>query len=345
MDGDKNVRNEDHAEVSVAFLALPQTSVGSLYASYEDFANIGRLRRGTVRAARFRTMIVTPEGAPFRTNSGALVTPDASFADAGAPDIVFAPALIDDGSFAEACSRPLFDPAVGAWLRDRSAAGSIVAGVCTGSFVLADAGLLDGEEATTHWLYMGDFARLFPAVRLVERRSIIVAGRDGRLVTGGSGVYMTDVNLHLISRFAGPAAAEEYARLFGKYWRGARAASRARDVDPPQVRDAAVAAAQAWMHENLGEADLVRSAASRVHLTERTFARRFRRATGQSAGAYARGRRIEQAIELLGSSRLSVDEIADRVGYADGRSLRRAFKDATGLSPASHRRLRKSPPE
>ena len=222
--------------------------------------------------------------------------------------------------------------------------GALVASVCTGSFVLAEAGLLDAQPATTHWLY-GDLMRAtYPKVDVQERRPMIVAGQDDRIVTGGTGVYFTDLTLYLIQRFAGPERTHQYAKMVGKFWRGDSHDVFARSLEIPNISDGTIRTAQQWLSANLCTGNPVKGASDLVNLTERTFGRRFRQATGQTPLAYVHDLRIEHARNLLERNRLPVSEVAERVGYSEVAYFRRLFKRKVGLSPGEYRRRFKLPP-
>ena len=210
---------------------------------------------------------------------------------------------------------------------------------------MAEAGLLEGCEATTHWNYEDHFRRLHPGVRLIRRGTLVASGPGGRLITGGASVYPSEISLQIIAGHAGLAAAQQFAHLFGRYWRGDLAALRAETgAEPPEIDDAAVAVACAWSEANLDSNGVVRAAAAAAMLTERTLVRRFRRALGIAPSDYAAEKRMERARLLLETTRLPVEEVAARVGYAESSAFRRAFQRRTGLAPAEHRRRFKLPP-
>ena len=326
-------------EVEVAILALPRASLSGVYALHDDFRAIGRYPGALPPACRFRPRILTLSGAPEPGVTGAVVHPHGGLDDAAEAEIVLLPPLLDDGRpegvGAGAPAR------LGAWLRARHAEGAVVAGLCTGAFPMAEAGLLDGREATTHWLFEPDFRRRFPAVRLISRGTLVATGPGARLITGGASVYPTEVSLQIIAAYAGVAAAQQFAHLFGRWW---RADLEGVDGGPaPEVDDAAVALACAWIERRLETAGLVRGAAAAAMLTERTLNRRFRRALGLSPAEWVAKRRIERARALLETTRLPVEEVAARVGYAEAAAFRRAFRRAAGLAPGEYRRRFKTP--
>ncbi|MEO1686982.1 MAG: helix-turn-helix domain-containing protein [Pseudomonadota bacterium] len=349
MDGAADCWREGGAEMGedleVAILALPASSLGGLYATYDDFRAIGRFPEAVRPARRFRPRIVNLSGRPEPSLTGATIHPMAGLDAARRAAIVVIPAQLDLGDRVR--GEETFDapPEALAWLRERHADGAVIAGMCTGAFLMAEAGLLERREATTHWYYEAAFRRRHPGVRMISRGTLVAPGPGGRLITGGASVYPSETSLQLIAAHAGLAAAQQFAHLFGRYWRGDLAAVRAENgLEPPEIDDGAVAVACAWIEANLQTRGLVRGAAAAAMLTERTLARRFQRALGASPADYVARKRMERARLLLETSRLPVDEVAARVGYAEPSAFRRAFRKLTGLAPAEHRRRFKLPP-
>lgn len=332
----------------VSVVALPEASACSIYSAVDDFASVGRLGESAVfdsppAPPPFTTQIVSADGQSFECVSRATVVPHAAITAARPPDVVFVPALIFDPRDRQP-RVPQFDPALTGWIAAMYARGALIASVCTGSFVLAEAGILDGEPATTHWLYGDLMRRTFPSVDVQDRRPMVITGADDRIVTGGTGVYFTDLTLYLIQRFAGPERTHQYAKMVGKFWRGDAHDVFARSLEVPNISDGTIREAQEWIAGHLATPNPVKAAANLVHLTERTFGRRFREATGQTPLSYVHDLRIEHARNLLERNRLPLAEVAERVGYADVAYFRRLFKRKVGLSPGDYRRRFKLPP-
>lgn len=336
----------------VCIATLPHASAASIYCTYDDLTAIGRLDRGFGLASSFekppfrvRTIGVTTE--PIAGAGGIMLCPQKAIDDVEGCEIVFLPALTPHPEWMEKCGEePVFDDRLKDWIRDRHAAGATIVSLCTGSFVLAEAGLLDGLPATTHWACADRLQRRFPAIDVQGRRPIIVTGEEGRLISAGTGIYHGDLMLLLVQRFLGHEAAHSFARLSGKFWAGEAVDVYARLVERANVEDALVREAQAWLAENLTTADPVRALARHFHQTERTLTRRFQAATGKSPLAYLQCLRVEKGRRWLESTRIPVVEIADRVGYSDVRHFTRVFRRETGFTPGAYRkRFRLAPPE
>lgn len=333
---------------TVSVVGLPEASACSIYSALDDFASVGRMGEsvafGSPRLrAPFVPQIVSTDGKPFECASRTTVVPHATIDAVDRVDIVFVPALIFD-PWEERPPSPRFDPALTAWIASMYSQGAVVASVCTGSFVLAEAGILEGQPATTHWLY-GDLMRVaYPGVDVQERRPMAVAGQDDRIITGGTGVYFTDLTLYLIQRFAGPERTHDYAKIVGKFWRGDVHDVFARSLETPNISDGTIRKAQEWLAANLSASNPVKDVSELVNMTERTFGRRFRQATGQTPLAYVHDLRVEHARNLLERYRLPLPEVAERVGYSDVAYFRRLFKRKVGMSPGEYRRRFKLPP-
>jgi transcriptional regulator GlxA family with amidase domain len=222
------------------------------------------------------------------------------------------------------------------WLRERHAAGATVCSICTGAVVLAEAGLLDGEIATTHWSAVPLVARHYPRVRLEPGR-ILAPARGERVITSGGASSWEDLALFLIARVAGGPEAVRIAKifLFGDRSEGQLLYAGARR--PRRHDDAAVAGAQAWIGAHYATANPVAQMVARSGLPERSFKRRFRAATGYAPTEYVQTLRIEEAKQMLETGDLATDAVAFEVGYEDPAFFRRLFKRATGVTPARYR--------
>jgi transcriptional regulator GlxA family with amidase domain len=323
--------------VRVTLLALPETSGAALYGLYDVLTAVGhQWPEITGEAAAhpgFAVRIVAPCAAPFRCAGNVPVMPDAALAEAGDSDLVVISDLAVD---MERDPRGRWPGAV-RWVLESHRAGATVATVCTGSLLLADTGLLDGREATTHWAAVGLFESYYPTVRLCPQRILVPADPEQRIVTSGGASSWEDLVLHVIGRFCGEVEAVRTAKLFLLGDRSDGQLPYAAMARPRRHEDAAVAACQAWIAEHYAGANPVRRMVERSGLAERTFKRRFRRATGYAPVEYVQALRIEEAKHLLERTALAADEVAAEVGYEDPAFFRRLFKRRTGVTPARYR--------
>lgn len=225
---------------------------------------------------RFEGSLRTPDGLPYRDFNGRLVTPDGRLDEVPPPGLVIVPAL----SLNRSGALPTGLSDVTNWLAACHARGATVASVCSGALLLAASGLLDGCEATTHWAFADALAERFPAVKVRRERILVLAGEGHRVVTAGGMTAWTDLVLYLAGRFAGEVAARRVAKVWlldphlnGQMTYASLAVGR-------QHKDRLVAESQAWLAENYDRAAPVSVTAARFGLTERSFLRRFKRATG-----------------------------------------------------------------
>ncbi len=221
------------------------------------------------------------------------------------------------------------------WLNARHAEGTTLCSICVGTFVLAELGLLDGRPATTHWALREVFMERFPRVELDVDRLIV---DDGDVITGGGLMAWIDLGLRLVGRYLGPSTVLTTSRYF-LVDPGGREQRFYRTFAPVLTHgDAPILKVQRWLQRNYAAAVTVPSMAARAGLAQRTFMRRFQRATGLKTREYMQHLRIDQARELLGLTSKSLQEVAWEVGYEDPGAFRAVFVGLVGLSPAEYRR-------
>jgi transcriptional regulator GlxA family with amidase domain len=221
------------------------------------------------------------------------------------------------------------------WLVDAAGRARRVASVCTGAFLLAHAGLLDGRRATTHWAWCAELAENHPSVE-VERDPIFV--RDGNVLTSAGVTAGVDLSLALLEEDMGRELALEVARWLvvflkrpgGQAQFSAQLATQLAERQP--LREL-----QAWLPDHLDEDLSVPALARRACMSERNFARAFRDETGMTPAAYVEAARIESARIALESGELPVETIARQAGFGTVETMRRAFRRRVGVSPASYR--------
>lgn len=214
--------------------------------------------------------------------------------------------------------------------------GTRMVSICTGAFVLAAAGLLDGRPATTHWKFADDLRRLRPDV-LVDERVLFVD--DGDVLTSAGLAAGIDLCLHIIRSDHGASVANAAARYcVVPPW---REGGQAQFIDRhlPTADDASTAATREWALRHLDDDLTVERLARHAHMSPRTFSRRFSEETGQGPGTWIRLRRLERARELLESRDLSIDEVARRSGLGSGGNLRHHLRRGVGMSPSSYRKV------
>lgn len=325
-------------KVNVAILAVPEVTASAVYTMYDLFAAVGReyslITAGVPGEQRMHPYVVARDGTPIRSSNGIWIKSDYVFDDCPEPDIV----CVVDFSLTpgERCSGR-FEPEV-AWLRKCHAAGALLASACTSAMLLAETGVLDGFEATTHWGYLEGMSRLYPAIRLHPGRSLVVSGVAQRVVTAGGGTNHLDLTLYLIGRFVDQKAALEVAKAYLVEWHDAGQQPFASLHVNKQTDDALIRKCQRWVGERYASNSPVAAMTKLSRLPERTFIRRFTKATGLSPLEYVHAVRIEEAKQMLETEDKSVEAIALEVGYGDASFFNRLFGRKVGLTPAQYRK-------
>jgi transcriptional regulator GlxA family with amidase domain len=212
--------------------------------------------------------------------------------------------------------------------------GATVISHCTGAFVLAAAGLLDGKRVTTHWKWAGELAARFPAV---EVDPSVLYVDNGRVLTGAGTAAGVDTLLHLVRREWGAAAANALARemVVPPHRDGGQA--QFIDAPVPACHDDLLGAVLEWAGAHLAEDITVESLARRALMSPRSFARRFKATTGTTPHSWLLGRRLAAAEALLEQSDAPVEEIARLVGFGTAAGLRDQFGRRRGVSPRAYR--------
>ena len=228
------------------------------------------------------------------------------------------------------------------WLRAQHASGTVLGGVCVGSILLAESGLLDGRSATTHWTSAKSFADRYPNVRLHADKPIV---DDGDLITTAGLMAWSELGLLLVDRLLGPSIATRTAQFL--VVEHSDSASQCGSNFAPILGhgDAAILKVQHWL-QGSGAVDVsLGTMAERAGLEERTFLRRYRAATGLKPTEYCQHLRVSKAREMLEFTNGTIDHIAWTVGYQDPSAFRTTFKKITGLTPSDYRaRFGVSPP-
>jgi transcriptional regulator GlxA family with amidase domain len=232
----------------------------------------------------------------------------------------------------------LFDrvpsPALLDAFRQAHARGATIVSHCTGAFVVASAGLLDGKRATTHWKWAGELAARFPAVQVDP--SVLYVD-NGRVITGAGTAAGVDTLLHLVRREWGAAAANALAREM--VVPPHRDGGQAQFIDAPVARceDDLLGGVLDWARAHLAEEISVESLARRALMSPRSFARRFKATTGTTPHAWLLAQRLDAAEGLLEDSDASVEEIARLVGFGTAAGLRDQFTRRRGVAPRAYR--------
>ncbi|MDJ0722141.1 MAG: helix-turn-helix domain-containing protein [Desulfobacterales bacterium] len=316
----------------VTILALQNTMSSAIIAPLEVFSQTGVMWNyfnGKPMTPYFDVRLVTTHGRPFKCLSGVRIVPDGSIHDVGRSDLVMVSPILD----IEKTLR--VQPEVVNWIRDRYKAGAHVASVCSGAFVLAETGLLDGKTATTHWAFADRFRRRYPRIRLKTERLVT---DEGDLFCSGGANAGVDLALYLVEKYCGHEVALQSSKSMiadlGRTSQAPYAMLRYRK----DHRDDRIRAVQEWIEKHFDRNFNYDQLAREGGLSRRTMERRFKAATGETPLTYQQSIRVEAAKRMLEQGQRSFDEITYQVGYEDSSTFRKIFSKQTGLVPTAYRR-------
>jgi transcriptional regulator GlxA family with amidase domain len=324
--------------ISVVLLAMPTATASTLFGIHDLFHSVGRdwplVTTGHPGPGHCRVRIAAADAAGFRAANNVWIQPDCDLDAVSDADIVWVP---------EVLLAPEEDPAgrfnaEQAFLRRCHQSGAIIATACSGALLLAEAGLLVGQDATSHWAYCDALARRHPDIRMHPERALVVSGSGQRLVMAGGGTSWLDVALYLIARTVGVDEAMRMARLYLIDWHGSGQQPYATLARVRQIDDPVIARCQQWIAGHYDEPAPVAAMARLSGLTERTFVRRFAEATGYRPLEYVHTLRLEEAKQMLEAGDLPVDMIACEVGYEDASFFGRLFRRQVGMTPGAYRK-------
>lgn len=324
---DKERANFDNPDgvtmIHVAILAVP----GCLSSSVEGIREILTLANSLLESPRFATRVYSVDGKPVQSYTGAAIIPDHSLIGAEAA-IIILPPIIDR------IEKSLAMVEITDWLISHHASGGRIATVCAGSFLLAETGLLNGRDATTHWNLADMFKTRYPEVHLQVHR-LVVDGGD-YICCGGVSAWM-DLSLHLLARFAGKDIARQCAKIMLMDPHREHQTPYGMGGFRKNHNNKGILKVQQFIEEHYAEPIQVKELATIATLGERTFLRHFRTATGKTPGQYLQQVRIEAAQTLLETTDSSVDSIAESIGYMDYSAFRKLFKRIMGCTPSAYR--------
>ena len=329
----------DATPLETVIVAVRETAGSALYGMVDVLSATGNvwqtLTRTAPTEAPFRVRVVSNDRERFRCGYGIPVEPDAAVSGVDHADIVILPELWL-GPDEHLNGRY---PALVEWIRARYEAGAHVYSACSGALMLAETGLLDGRDATSHWGYQDLFRRRYPQVRFHPEPSLCFGDHSGRIVTAGGTTSWHDLALHIIARHVSAGEAMRIAKVYLLKWH-----DEGQRPYEPLVRqqahgDAVVRGCEQWLREHYLEPGAVAGLVGHAGIPERTLKQRFKLATGMAIIDYVQNLRIEEAKRLLESSDEPVDEIGFAIGYEDSSFFRRLFKRRTGVSPGRYRRV------
>ena len=321
----------------VSILATPETIASPLISIFDVLSSISELRGfddEVPETSPYAVEIVSESRDPVTTASGIPIAPHRAIDEIEQTDLVIIPSIMTDSNQWERGRHP----AISDWLRAMHAAGALLCSSCSGVFLLADTGLLDGKEATLHWSHANAFQRAFPEIPVSLEKILVTAGGRSEFVMSGASSSWHDLILYLVSRQLGYPVAYALAKFHAMQWHADGQAPYMVFTPPLDHGDAAVLKAQHWLKANHSAENPVEKMVARSGIPQRSFKRRFANATGLSPIRYVQHVRIDQAKRWLEKSRVPIDEVSWQIGYEDPAFFRRLFKRLTGMTPSAYRK-------
>lgn len=306
-----------------------QNNVSSIIGPYKFFTKANNYWQRLGHEPVFKVQVVGLSQTVELYDGLFTIRPHASIDDIKHTDLIIIPAL--SGDFA---AKIPFNTDYLPWIREHRERGAEIASICTGAFILAATGLLDGRQCSTHWNAASSFRKLFPQVELVTEK--IITDEQGIYTNGGAYSFL-HLLIYLVEKYYDRQTAIFCSKVFQV------------DIDrfsqspfvifsgQKEHEDELIKKAQLYMEENMAEKLSFDQLAAHLNINRRSFDRRFIKATNNTPLEYLQRVRIEAAKRALETSQHSVNEVLYDVGYADIKSFREVFKKITGLSPLEYR--------
>ena len=323
--------------LKVAIVAVPEVTASTLFGMFDLFSSPGRdyqfITTGVAGEQRMTPFIVARQRHVFEAANGVPISPHHDFETAPQPDIVCIPDFfVNPGDSVAGQYGPESE-----WLRLVYGRGAVLASACSGAVLLGETGLLANCDATIHWGYVKTLTNNYPGVKVNLNQSLVLSGAAQRLLMAGGGTSWQDLALYLIARHVGLKEAIEVAKTYMLEWHDLGQQPFATLLSFRQTNDAAINSCQDWLADNYRTPSPVAAMMEVSGLTERTFIRRFREATGLTPLDYVHALRLEEAKQMLETGDVSVEAIAYEVGYEDTSFFGRLFRRKVGMTPAQYR--------
>jgi len=305
------------------------TSLSSLILTVEMIkkANEYFIERG--KGAVFKTTLVGDAKGDIAKNGSFSIRQDKKFDEVAKTDMIIVPSLGDNIEASLKQNKRMID-----WIINQYKDGSEVAGLCTGVFILASAGLLNGKQCSTHWGAAEVFKSLYPDVNLTIEK--IITEKHGVYTSGGA-ISSMNLVLHIVEKYYDRETAIYCAKTSEVDLDRNNQAAFIIFSGQKNHEDAEIKKAQLFMEKNAGNKIIMEELSSKLLIDRRNFDRRFKKATGNTPLEYLQRVRVEVAKKSLETSRKTIKEVMYDVGYTDIKAFREVFKKVTGVSPIEYR--------
>ncbi|HUE80142.1 MAG TPA: helix-turn-helix domain-containing protein [Sphingomicrobium sp.] len=320
-------------------VAVPETAGSALYGMLDVLAAAGNLWQDLVGEEQSKRLIepriIAGTAAPFSCGNGIPVQPACCVGDDPQPDIVIIPELwLGPDEDLAGRHREIIG-----WVRRCYDRGASIYSACSGAIMLAETGLLNGRQATSHWGYERLFRNSYPQVEFKPEPALLFADPAGRIVTAGGTTSWHDLAIHIIARHCSPGEALRVAKVYLLKTHDEGQLPYAALVRAAPHADSAVRETEKLLKDIFRKPGAVARAVEQSKLPERTLKRRFKAATGLTILDYVQNLRIEEAKRLLEISDFPIEEVSALAGYENPSFFRRLFKRRCGLMPAAYRRM------
>lgn len=317
-------------QMKTVSLLVPENGVAAAVAdTWYLFTAVNGLLKAAGRPALFKVQLVALSKEVELAGGKFAVRPDRVLADAGAADLVIVPAIT--GNMKSTLKKnAAFIP----WLQQQYEKGAQTASLCTGAFLLAATGLLDGKTCSTHWMFAEEFRKMFPAVEMVDEK--IITGQKGLYTTGGANSYW-NLLIYLVEKFTDRQTAILTAKYFLVETGPNNQSAFVIFKGQKDHHDDLVKKAQLYIEQRYRERITVDQLAELLDIGRRSLERRFRKATANTLIEYIQRVKIEATKAELEAGVRPVREVMKEVGYTDVKAFRDVFRKFTGMSPVDYK--------
>jgi transcriptional regulator GlxA family with amidase domain len=323
----KPARSPPNGTRVVEILAYPDVQLLDVTGPLQVFASANDVMARAGEAMPYTIRLVAPGGRVVEASSGVtMVAEPLSPLEASVDTLVVAGG--------EDFNTASLDPVLVEWVRGRAQKARRIASICTGAFLLASSGVLDGRRAATHWLYCDELARRFPAVQ-VEPDPIFV--RDGSVWSSAGVTAGIDLALALIEEDLGRALALSVARYLVVFLKRPGSQAQFSEALSLQAADDKFGSLHSWIDRHLAEDLSLATLASQAGMSERSFSRHYAEATGLTPARAVERLRVEGARRLLTDTRLPIKRICQRCGFGSEETMRRSFLRLLSVAPQDYR--------
>lgn len=305
------------------------SNAGSIVLAYEVFTKANEYHITTGKHAVFNIQLVGCAEKTLLYNGRFTINPDVNLRNNPQADLVIIPTLDEHLAQTLHTSQVLID-----WVTQQYKLGAEVASLCTGAFLLAATGILNGKQCSTHWAAAGAFRQMFPDLDLQPEK--IITDEQGVYTTGGA-LSSMNLILYLVEKYYSRETAIFCAKLFEVDLGRNNQSPFTIFTGQKNHGDDEIKKAQDYMETNLREKINIENLASSLAIDRRNFDRRFKKATANTPAGYIQRIKIEAAKKSLETTRKNLNEVMFDVGYTDSRAFREVFKKITGLSPVEYR--------